>query len=179
MTPPPRLKNFGGAFFWVLMECQLEGLGLLRTRHEPHVHLPLAFYQYKSTRFALKLILDQLVSSTRHLNRAAHAMRLHPAGDIHCIAPHVVGKLAGADHSGNDRAGINPNAEAHLATRPKSMRGKVVAHFQCHADESLRMIRATTRYTRGDHITVPDRPNLFNTIFIQQGVKKRKNLVQE
>ena len=53
----------------------------------PDLHLALALDMDGALRFADEVILDKFVGGFRDLNAAARAMRLHPAGRVHRVAP--------------------------------------------------------------------------------------------
>src|ERR1043166_9101022 len=134
---------------------------LFYREHQPHFHFPFAFHVHEAARLADKAILDQLIRGARDLDGIAHPMRLHAAGNVHGIAPHVINEFPFADHPSDDRTGIDADSKADLLAVAKYMGSDKIAHFQRHADQSLRMIRAWTRYARGHHVTVTDGSDLF------------------
>src|SRR3990172_1007379 len=106
-------------------------------------------------------------------------MRLHAAGDIHRVAPHVIYEFAASNHTRNHCTGIDSKSKTYSLATAKGMQGNILAHFNSHADQRLRMIAATARYAGGHHVAVANRTDLFDIVFIKQGVEKREYLVKQ
>ena len=49
-----------------------------------------------------------------HLNLAYHPCGVHPAGDIHRVAPDIVLGLLGSDDAGDNRSNVNSDSDLEV-----------------------------------------------------------------
>src|SRR3990170_7654040 len=91
---------------------------LLRTSmgdKEPGVHLIDTFGRDGATRFASKIIFDQLIRRPGDLDVPGQALGFHAAGGGGHLSPEVVLKLLVTDHPGYHRPRIDADAKAQAA----------------------------------------------------------------
>src|SRR5262245_65430748 len=74
----------------------------LRAKDVPDFHRAFAFDLDTSAWRAAKRVLNQLIAGRAHLDRAGLSVRLHPAGDIHRVAPQIVAEFLLPDHPRDD-----------------------------------------------------------------------------
>ena len=60
--------------------------------------------------FPAEFTIQQAVGCFRYIDLAGCPFRLHPGGNVDCIAPNVVSKFFGADHPGYYRPGMDANS---------------------------------------------------------------------
>src|SRR3954464_6126355 len=89
--------------------------GSLRTRSQdvPDLHLALSLDLDRAPGLALELAGDELVRGARDLDSTGRPMRLHAASGVHGVTPEVVQEPLRPDDAGDDRAGVDPDAELH------------------------------------------------------------------
>jgi len=73
-------------------------------------HLPLAFDQDLTTRFAIADVSKKLPSHFGDLNSSGLAVAFHAGGRIDGISPHIVRKFVLSDYTGDNRSGVHSDS---------------------------------------------------------------------
>ncbi len=61
------------------------------------------------------MLLHQIIRGLGNLNFSRQPMGLHAAGHVDSVTPDIILKFLVADNSGDDRAGVDPDAKGGVA----------------------------------------------------------------
>ena len=77
-----------------------------------------------------------------HLDAARRSVRFHARGDVHGVAPDVVGKARVADHAGGRRPAMDADAQIELAAAERRVRRVRLQHREREAPDRDRAVAA-------------------------------------
>ena len=137
----------------------------------PGFHVTLALDGDCAARLALELVAEEFMGRLRDLDAARRTLGLHPARDVHRVAPEVVQEPLPADDASDDRARVHPDSEleAEVPDGPAGRHRR--GHVKGEAREDRGMVRARVGNAGRDHVGVADRLDLLEAVTLGQGVE--------
>ena len=108
------------------------------------------------------------------MDPARDAVGLHPGGGVDGVSPEVVAELALPDHAGDDRADVDPDPK--LDRRHRLHRS---VHGQRHLAQPAGMVRVLAQQSRSDHVRVPDRLDLLESVACGKAVEHDEDVIQQ
>ena len=87
------------------------GAGAALLLEQPGLELPNALDLDRPARFEQEALAERVPHRAGHLDLAGKPVQFQPRGEVHRLAPNVVGEFVGADHAGHHRA--DGDADAH------------------------------------------------------------------
>src|SRR3954452_1965140 len=151
----------------------------LSAAQEIRAHLATSLYRNEPALLKQVSPPKTLVSRLRNLNLPRFAVALHPAGDVHRIAPEIVDKPPLPNDARNDRPCIDSDPEIQRAEIVGRMMLDFVEHIECKFGYRLGMVVADQRQATHDHVGVADRLYLFKPPSFCESVKRAEYLVEE
>src|SRR5262245_6418919 len=104
----------------------------------PGLDLALSLHVDEAAWLGLEVVREQLPGRAGALDRVRRPVRLHSARDVDGVAPEVVEEASPPDHSGDDRAGADPDAKPEVVrARLRQARSRAFAHLEREARERL------------------------------------------
>ena len=114
-----------------------------------------------------------------YLDLARQPVQLEPRGEIHRLAPHVVGKFVGADDAGHHR----PRGDADPDPEIDAVRGgeplDEIGQAQRHARKPRQMVGLRPAHAGHGHIAIAGGLDLLNAMRRGQPVELGDHLVEE
>ena len=106
-------------------------------------------------------------------------MRLHAAGDIHGVAPKVVGEFLGPDDAGNDGPAVHADADAPVELVAAVENADGLEHLEGGVGAGLGVVAAHERHAADHHVGVADGLDLLDFELLGDAVEAGENLVEE
>ncbi len=123
---------------------------------------------------AIKFILDQFVGVFRDIDSPRFRIGFHPGSHIYRIAPNVIGKLFGPDHSGNYGPGVQSYSNVEWGDflfHPAFGIIEKANEFERHFDDFHDMALIGLRNPACTHVGIPDGFDLLQSVSFYDLVK--------
>ena len=111
--------------------------------------------------------------------RSGRALRLHPARGVHGVAPQVVEEPLAADDAGDDRAGVDADAELEAEVADGAAGRVAVDHVERQERQRPGVVGPRVRDARGDHVGVADRLDLLEAVALGERVEVAEQSVEQ
>src|SRR5437763_9589769 len=118
------------------------------------------------------------VRSLCHLNTTWCPARLHAAGGVDRIAPHVIRESVTADHGCHCRAAIDTDAKADTPSVLLVQLADPVQHVKSHVGDGLGMVGPGHRQSADDEIRVARDANGPQTVLLSQPIEGGQELIE-
>ena len=127
----------------------------------------------------VKLCAQQVCRTGADAHAAAHAGRFHAAGDVYRVPPHIISKLADANHTGHNRPAVDAHADFKVgALRPVEGLDRL-EHLKPHVGHRLRMVCAGLRHPAHQHEIIANRLDFFQPAAFRYQVKRGHHFIQK
>ena len=137
-----------------------------------------ALHLDRSARLEGEAVAERLPHRVGHLNLAGEPVRLEPRGQIHRLAPDVVGEFVAADDARHERAagdaGPDPEIDAVRGREPFDEIGQE----QRHAGEPRQMVGLLPAHARDREIAVADGLDLLDAVRGREPVELGDDVVE-
>ena len=99
-----------------------------------------ALHLDRPARLEHEALAKRLAHRAGHLNLAGKPVQFQPRGEIHRLAPHVVGEFVGADHPGHHRPVGDADPDLQIDAMRGGEPGHQIGQQQRHARQPRQMI---------------------------------------
>src|SRR5438552_12164291 len=134
---------------------------------------------YGTPVFEYKLVLHEGIGRLTYVDPAGNALRLHATRGVHGVAPDVIPELVFADHTRDERPGIEADAHREAAPVGRAVALDEVPYVQGHAHRCLGVIEACAGDTTHPHPVIAGIAYLLDAVPLGELIDARKHVVED